>query len=165
VCGEPGSAYNPFNLLIASPEAACVVGNVSGAMLPTVLEPGLHLLTNLELNDAECPRIAKSYRLFDDARRQLRAETLEVFLAGLRRILSDHSTPLDPRSTGLSNNLCVHSEHFGTRSSSVLVYSASAGCYRMWHANGAPCETDYAEVTLPRFGAAPSGTPGQLRGT
>jgi uncharacterized protein with NRDE domain len=152
---DPGTRYNPFNLLIASPEAACVVGNISGTMQRTPLHAGLHLLTNLELNDPECPRIAKSTAMFEEARRSLREETLPDFLAELRRILADHSTPLDPRGDGLPNNLCVHTERFGTRSSTIVVYSARTRRFRMWHANGPPCETDYAALPLPLSSAAP----------
>ena len=146
---DPGSLYNPFNLLVASPQAAYVTGNVSGKMTSIALTPGLHVLTNLELNDFECPRIAKSYGLFDAARRHLTAGTLDELLLALRAILSDHSTPLDPRSDGPPNNLCVHTERFGTRSSSILVYSAAERRFRFWHADGPPCRTAYAEVALP----------------
>jgi uncharacterized protein with NRDE domain len=146
---DPGTLYNPFNLLIAAPHAACVIGNVSGTMTSTLLTPGLHLLTNLELNDFECPRIAKSYGLFDAARRYLRRDSIEALLPALRAILSDHSTPLDPRSEGPPNNLCVHTERFGTRSSSILVYVAAERCFRLWHANGPPCQVEYTEVRLP----------------
>jgi hypothetical protein len=69
-------------------------------------------------------------------------------------ILSDHSTPLDPRSDGPPNNLCVHTEHFGTRSSSIIVYVAAERRFRFWHANGAPCEVDFAEIMLPAVSAA-----------
>lgn len=146
---DPGSFYNPFNLLIASPQAACVTGNVSGAMTSTVLTPGLHLLTNLDLNDVECPRIAKSYGLFDAARRYLRRDAIDELLPALRAILSDHSTPLDPRTEWPPNNLCVHMDRFGTRSSSILVYVAAERRFRLWHADGPPCQVAYSEITLP----------------
>jgi uncharacterized protein with NRDE domain len=145
----PGDGYNPFNLLIASAAAACVIGNGSGSMRSTVLTPGLHVLTNLELNDFECPRIAKSYGLFEAARPLLRRDAIEALLAALRAILSDHSTPLDPRSDGPPNNLCMHSERFGTRSSSILIYVAAERRFRLWHADGAPCQVAYGEVPLP----------------
>jgi uncharacterized protein with NRDE domain len=147
---EDAQLYNPFNLLIAAPDAACVIGNRSGQMLETPLPPGLHLLTNLELDDPECPRIAKSYGLFEEAQEDLAEEGLDRFLIRLRSILSDHSTPLDPRAPLPPNNLCVHTEHFGTRSSTVLLYSAREQRFRMWHAAGPPCQVDYAEVALPR---------------
>jgi len=149
VHSEGAAAYNPFNLLIASPQAAAVVGNVSGAMKVTPLAPGLHVLTNLDLNDFECPRIAKSYGLFDAARASLRPSNVDTFIDALHAILSDHSTPLDPRSAGPPNNLCAHTERFGTRSSTLLLYAADERRFRMWHANGPPCRTAYAEVALP----------------
>lgn len=149
VGGDPGTLYNPFNLLIASPDAASVIGNASGTMRRTTLAPGLHLLTNLELNDFECPRIAKSYSLFDSVRHLLRRDALADLLPALRAILSDHSTPLDPRAEGAPNNLCMHTERFGTRSSSILVYIAAERRFRFWHADGAPCEVAYSEVALP----------------
>lgn len=147
---EAAHLYNPFNLLIAAPDAACVIGNRSGQMLDTPLEPGLHLLTNLELNDPECPRIAKSYGLFEEAQGHLTEHSVDRFLTRLRSILSDHSTPLDPREPLPPNNLCVHTDHFGTRSSTVLMYSARAQRFRMWHAAGPPCQVEYAKVELPR---------------
>jgi uncharacterized protein with NRDE domain len=146
---DPGALYNPFNLLVASPLAACVIGNVSGAMTSTLLAPGLHVLTNLELNDFECPRLAKSYGFFAAALPYLRHDALHELLPALRVILADHSTPLDPRGDGPPNNLCVHTEHFGTRSSSIILYVAAERRFRFWHANGAPCEVDFAEVILP----------------
>jgi uncharacterized protein with NRDE domain len=149
VLRDPGDRYNPFNLLLASPDAACVIGNYSGSMTATPLQPGLHVLTNLELNDMECPRIAKSHALFDAAREDLRSDTLDRFRARMQEILSDHSTPLDPRSEGPPNNLCVHTERFGTRSSTILAYVASERRFRMWYADGAPCRTPYREIALP----------------
>jgi uncharacterized protein with NRDE domain len=149
VCRERGDRYNPFNLLIASPDAACVVGNITGSMVVTSLQPGVHLLTNLELNDAECPRIAKSYQLFEAARRLLQPGSLAEYRHVLSEILADHSTPLDPRSQAPPNNLCVHTERFGTRSSTQLIYARDARAFRMWHADGAPCRTAYVEIALP----------------
>ena len=149
VSASPGRLYNPFNLLIASPTAAAVVGNITGHMVATALQPGLHLLTNLELNDPECPRIAKSYALFDAVGQNLGEGDLAALLAALRGILSDHSTPLDPRSEGLPNNLCVHTDRFGTRSSTVLIYGHREHRFRMWHADGAPCQAPFVEIVLP----------------
>jgi uncharacterized protein with NRDE domain len=119
-------------------------------MVVTALQPGLHLLTNLELNDPECPRIAKSYALFDAVGQHLEEGDLDALLAALRTILSDHSTPLDPRSERLPNNLCVHTDRYGTRSSTVLIYVQRERRFRMWHADGAPCQTAFVEVELPR---------------
>ena len=149
ICTHSASDYNPFNLLVASPSAAVLVGNLSGTMRQTTLSPGLHVLTNLDLDDMECPRIAKSFGMFESTLRHVRCGDLEGVLADLRTILSDHSTPLDPRTQGPPNNLCVHLDHFGTRSSTIVAYSKRAGAFRMWHADGPPCRTAFDEILLP----------------
>jgi len=148
VLGRRGDDYNPFNLLIASPDEAWVIGNVTGAMRGNQLPPGLHLLSNLDLNDPECPRIAKSVRLFEAATPLLTRAALPDFLAAMRLVLSDHSTPLDPRAPGLPDNLCAHLPGFGTRSSTILVYSQASKQLRLWYADGPPCQTEHRELPL-----------------
>lgn len=148
---ESGGDYNPFNLLIASPDEAYVVGNVTGIMRQTDLQPGLHLLSNLELNDPECPRIAKSVALFEAATTLLHSKHLGEFLASIRIVLADHSTPLDPRAPGIPDNLCVHLPGFGTRSSTILLYAREPPHLRLWYADGPPCVTAHQEVTLPHL--------------
>src|SRR5277367_3022593 len=53
---ERGADYNAFNLLIASREAAFVAYNRGGEVEVVELTSGLHLLTNLDADDFECPR-------------------------------------------------------------------------------------------------------------
>ena len=156
---DTGSRYNPFNLLLASHEAAYVVGNASGSMRVTPLPPGVHLLTNLELNDVECPRIAKSFRLFDALRATLREASGAAFRTALRDILADHSTPLDPRNARVPNNLCVHTARFGTRSSTLLLYAAARQAFHMWHADGPPCRVPYVDIPLPPPAVTGQGPP------
>jgi uncharacterized protein with NRDE domain len=147
--GHDTRAFNSFNLLVASPSSAFAFSNVAGGVELTRLGPGLHLLTNLALNDATCPRIAKSHGMFEAALPILKREGLDAFRAALRSVLSDHSTPLDPRSQEMPNNLCVHGEKYGTRSSSILAYSARSKRFRMWYAEGTPCQASYVEIALP----------------
>jgi uncharacterized protein with NRDE domain len=142
-------AFNSFNLLVASPSSAFVFSNAAGSIELTRLEPGLHLLTNLALNDVTCPRIAKSHGMFEAALPILAREGIDAFRTSLRTVLSDHSTPLDPRSQEMPNNLCVHGERYGTRSSSLLAYSRQSDRFRMWYAEGPPCEAPYREIALP----------------
>jgi uncharacterized protein with NRDE domain len=144
--GEDGAAYNAFNLLIADRDEALVVTNRGGAIQVTTLDPGVHLLTNLELNDPTCPRIAKSWERFR-ALDLARAADPADLLPRLRTILADHSTALDPRADVI-DTLCVHLPGYGTRSSSIVAGNPT-GRLRYWHAPGPPCRTDYAEVELP----------------
>jgi len=141
--GEPPERYNPFNLLIADPSAAFAVTPLHS----TRLEPGLHLLTNLDVNDPTCPRIAVSYRRFAAAGDAFGADgDVDGFVARLRDVLADHATALDPRGPG---SLCVHAGPFGTRSSSLLLVPPAGRPVRYLHADGPPCRTPFTTVALP----------------
>jgi len=61
---ERGSDYNPFNLLMVSRDEAFVAYNRAGTIEIVELTPGLHLLSNLNVNDFECPKISASYGKF-----------------------------------------------------------------------------------------------------
>ena len=60
--------YNAFNLLIASPEAAFVAYNRGGDVEVVQLQAGFHLLTNIDVDDFECPRISRAYSGFAHSR-------------------------------------------------------------------------------------------------
>jgi uncharacterized protein with NRDE domain len=141
-----GAAYNAFNLLVADRTDAFVATNRGGEIQVTTLDPGVHLLTNLELNDPTCPRIAKSWQRFR-ALDLVGAADPAALLPDLRTILSDHSTALDPRAEVI-DTLCVHLPGYGTRSSSIVAGDAD-GRLRYWHAPGPPCQTEYRELELP----------------
>jgi uncharacterized protein with NRDE domain len=146
--GEPPDYYNPFNLLLADPSAAFAITHPhDGPLRSTRLEPGLHLLTNLDVNDPTCPRIAVSYRRFADAGDAFGADgDVDRFVGRLRDVLADHATALDPRGPG---SLCVHAEPFGTRSSSVLLVPRAGRPVRYLHGDGPPCRTPFTPVALP----------------
>jgi uncharacterized protein with NRDE domain len=144
---EPANRYNPFNLLVADRADAFVASQPAGER-PRVLrlDRGVHLLTNLDVNDPTCPRIAASHRRFAAAGDAFAgAGDVDAFVERLRTILADHATPLDPRGPG---GLCVHAGPYGTRSSSILLVPA-AGTIRYFHADGPPCTTPHVPVALP----------------
>ncbi len=148
IARESPSAYNPFNLLVGDREAAWIGTNHGGKLAFTSLEPGLHLLTNLDLDDPTCPRIAASYRLFAgllDSGGP--APPASSFVARLREILSKHDTPLDPRAPELANSLCLHSVEYGTRSSTVL-WLDSSGEWTYFHSPRPPCLGEYERVPV-----------------
>jgi uncharacterized protein with NRDE domain len=150
VQAERGSDYNGFNLLIASRIEAFVAYNRAGGGIEVQsLAAGLHLLTNLDLNDFECPRISRSHRRFaelaengDFARDPVAAR------AELARLLADHSTQLDPRS-GRPNSLCLHLGAYGTVSSSLIFMGAATDQVHHFFAPGPPCVTPYAPAPIP----------------
>ena len=166
VQAERAARYNPFNLLVADANDAYVVHPVIDSIHVQKLEPGVHLLTNLNLNDPECPRIAKSFQHFQqvqDAMEQLTNTpfSLSALFDRLHTLLSDHATPLDPRSTDPRNGLCIHLDGYGTCSSSLLAYATSQHRYIYQFAPGAPCQNIYSDVPLPPapFANQPPSTP------
>ena len=146
---ERGGDYNPFNLLMASREAAYVAYNRGSHIEVVNLTPGLHLLSNLDVNDFECPKISRSYSRFAELGEmaQFRCDPIGGRSA-LGSLLADHSTQLDAR-TGRPNALCLHLDAYGTRSSS-LIFLGRNGEVRHFFAPGAPCTTDYKPAMVPR---------------
>jgi uncharacterized protein with NRDE domain len=152
---ESARAYNPFNLLVADSRDAWIANNHGLEIAITELGTGLHLITNLDLNDPTCPRIAASYQLFagllaKDAPQPAGPE----FCNRLRRILAAHDTELDPRNGAFGNSLCLHSDEYGTRSSTLIFLDLS----RRWtylHTDDAPCRQEHhpypaMELLFPR---------------
>ncbi len=140
--------YNPFNLLLASPQEAYVAYGTPETLILKPLTPGTYLLTNLNLNDPHCPRIRHFYQSLTSASQLLDPSgSLEPFFSYLHRILSTHSpSPTNPQDQA---GLCLHMERYGTRSSSLVAYIPSSQNYRFLFAPGPPCQEGYQEVLLP----------------
>jgi uncharacterized protein with NRDE domain len=152
---EDAAAYNPFNLLVADRRDAWIATNHGPSMRITVVGAGLHLITNLDLNDPTCPRIAASYQSFaallvEGAPTPDGAE----FRARLRDVLAAHDTELDPRSGGFGNSLCVHSVEYGTRSS-TLIFLDLSGRWTYFHANDAPCRQEHQPLPVMELLSSP----------
>jgi uncharacterized protein with NRDE domain len=148
VAAEPAGRYNGFNLMVADAREAVVASQpADGSPRLTRLEPGLHVLTNLDVNDPTCPRIAASHAGFAAAGDAFRADGNEAALrARLHAILADHQMAADPRGPG---SLCVHGEGYGTRSSTIILVPDEERPPRYFHADGPPCQTTFLPVALP----------------
>jgi uncharacterized protein with NRDE domain len=151
---EPADAFNGFNLLAANEREAVVATNHLDQSRIERLTPGVHVLTNLDLDDPTCPRIAQSHRLFQSISLPEEPSNPAELVGRLHAILSDHVVPLDPRGHSRHDTLCVHRGEYGTRSSSIVVAS-STGSMSYFHAPGPPCRTPYSAVPLPGRETAP----------
>jgi uncharacterized protein with NRDE domain len=145
---QRGDDYNPFNLLIASRDASFVAYNRFGKIEMVELTPGFHLLTNIDVDDFECPRISRSYGRFAElgANQDFKRDPVAQ-RAQLGKLLADHSTQLDPRS-GRPNSLCVHLGDYGTRSSSLIFLARENSRVEHFFAGGAPCIASYEPVPM-----------------
>ena len=148
VASQDPELYNPFNLLLASRESAAVAHNRHGRIETTALDKGVHLLTNLDVDDFECPRISRSFDRFAELAGPSAAEEDPTQMRQrLAALLSDHSTQLDPR-TGRPNSLCLHLGDYGTRESS-LIFLGADGSMNHYFAPGPPCSTLYSPAAVP----------------
>jgi uncharacterized protein with NRDE domain len=140
--GLDASDYAGFNLVLAEPGRALVIDNRRG-LWTTELEEGLAVLTNLDVNDPRCPRLAGATRLFEEALPGLVAasDTREVADA-LAPCLGAHQAGNRDGRVDPFAQLCVHTGSYGTRSSSVVVFTAD-GSAAWYHADGAPCQVAF----------------------
>ena len=147
--GLRGETYNAFNLLVADREQAWVAQNHDDAMRLVPLSAGLHLISNLDVDDPTCPKIARSHVRFAAAGEAFaRDGDAAAFRRALRDIVADHTLTLDPRLPDALGAICVHAGRFGTRSSSLL-FLDDAGGWQHWFAPGAPCVSAYAPAPVP----------------
>lgn len=162
-------SYAPFNLLVAdgfagdppegfegdgdgtagagptsaSDPAAAIYLEYDGALRTRTLEPGVHVVVNVgsdgeyvvpaQREDAAREQTANADRL----RAHLQPEPGESPAAWRERAqeaVADHEF-----------GVCVHSEGFGTRSSSVLSFGAAGVRYEF--ADGPPCKTAFERVS------------------
>jgi uncharacterized protein with NRDE domain len=145
---DPGT-YNAFTLLVADATTAVAAQNRPDGMHLTPLEPGVHVLSNLDVNEPTCAKVSRSHERFARAGDAFeRDRDVGAFRDGLRAILSDHTIALDPRLPDALGALCVHTETFGTRCSSLAFLDARGG-WRQWFADGAPCRAGYEPALTP----------------
>jgi uncharacterized protein with NRDE domain len=144
--GLDPARHNAFNVLVADRERAVVAQNRAGGMALQDLPPGTHLLTNLDLNDPTCRRISRSSQRFQQlAEAYGESRDRSALVSGLHAVLGDHQTALDDRNP--TDQLCIHTDLFGTRSSSLLLADPSR--LDFLHASGAPCRGAFRRIALP----------------
>ena len=139
--GVSPEQHNPFNILVADGRNAYVAQNRAASTEVLELAPGLHVLTNLDVNDHECSRISHSWKFFSRAGDSFLEHNDRARLrSDLREVLSDHLTAVDDRQP--TDQLCIHTEGYGTRSSTMVMLD-DAGVAEFHHAAGPPCRHDY----------------------
>ncbi len=133
---QPGN-YNPVNVLYASSDAAFWTAlDDERSRLTAALTPGIHVLTEQDLNDPTDPKAA---RILSQAQGALAsADGPDDLVHRLRDILRSHETP------DAGSPACIHAERHGTVSSSTVV--VKAGGVRYEHAEGPPCVNQFKRV-------------------
>jgi uncharacterized protein with NRDE domain len=158
------SDYNPAWLVVGDRTALYAL-DMTGARRPAVerLGPGLFILENNPLHAAS-PKVDSVRALLGD----LRALEGAAMIDRLRSVLADHSVPDDtgPPDPGATDEnsatesdvsrvrpvetlaACVHTDAYGTRSSTIVRVSAAPGERpHVLSADGPPCTAPWTDVT------------------
>lgn len=154
----PPDRYNGFNLFCSGLDGACVVsygddshgnnskgndshGNDSHSYDGFVrrLSPGLHIVTNRGVNLLTEPKVARIRELIGDPEA---ITTVGGAIEILTRVLADHS------GDELLNRVCIHSELYGSRASSLVALhetDPSRSIYQ--HTEGPSCKAPWKDVS------------------
>ena len=130
--------YNPCNLLIADAREAFAIHYDGHQASMQILNPGLHLLADTDVDDPMHPRIQQARALLEE----LPADwpTLRDMLES---VMADHDKNLIP-----SDHICIHGERAGTLSSSIVALCERNLNQAEFHfADGPPCAKPYANLS------------------
>jgi len=133
----PAGAYNPFNLLLADGRRAFALVYQDAPRL-FELAPGAHVIGNADPDDRAVPKLAD---LLDRAEAAARGPVAQL-LPALARVCRSHDAGEGPLGAP-----CVHTEAYGTRSSTLLRLTEDQRDDAWRYADGPPCTTRYRDVT------------------
>jgi uncharacterized protein with NRDE domain len=135
---QNGLDYNPFKLLIAHPERACIAYNDGAEIHCRELKPGLHVFGNDEIHDPPTDKTDMAHLLFSKIPDGLTADrSLNAWGEALHRVLGNHDVRADFADP--KNAICVHTPYHGTVSSTLIFLERSRGRFYSCHAAGPPC--------------------------
>jgi len=148
-------AFNPFNVLFGDTRSLFV--GYARDLAAATIEPltrGLHVLANDRIGSPRYPKAARALSLVEP----VLSEPLDRLEGELARVLGDHAVPppsalpastLPPALARAIQALCIHTEHYGTRSSSFVALGPAPGTppLRYLFADGPPCTTPFVDCT------------------
>ncbi len=150
------SLYESFNLIYGDAdglEVAYVRRDVVGVEVLAV-DDGVTVLSNDRVDADDFPKLGRARALVEPIHQQ----PFDELAASLRGVLADHQVPerpapelpkdapFEPGELRKLQALCVHTGHYGTRSSTVAALRPG-GVARYLYAPGAPCVTEWHDAT------------------
>lgn len=138
IARAPEAAYNAFNFFIADGDSAFVITYEDRPSLRE-LEPGVHMVGNVDPDDRSEPKVARILEQAEKAVQRGRHHVLDELSAMCR----EHDCGAGPLA-----DTCVHTATYGTRSSCLLLLAAERRDDRFLYADGAPCGTAYQDFTF-----------------
>ena len=136
--------YNPFNLMLVDGNDALVVhGSIRRAVVE--LEPGRHVLSETDVDDAENERVARAFGLLDGRLDEVSTSDASATAeAVLQSVLGEHGDEERQHEW-----MCRHLTHGGTVSSAVIgLAQEGLSRSRYLFAPGPPCSTPFQDLTV-----------------
>ncbi len=136
--------YNPFNLFYADGEGAYVT-YCQEEQKTVEISPGFHILANGDLDDVSHARLKKIFELAQGVESMNLSEAVSL-LKSLCRYHAGSKEPLD--------SVCIHTEKYGTVSSTIIALNPDRGETLYLHVEDNPCQSEYKELS-PDFNSGP----------
>ena len=132
-------SYNPCNLICADVEEAFAVHHNSTSAEILSIPPGIHFLTDTDLDDPHHPRIRHARNLVEN---RLPPDWPDLRRT-LERTMADHADGAAPQAS-----ICLHGKTGGTVSSSIIALQRNSLEGAEFHfAPGFPCIHPYEDLT------------------
>lgn len=145
---ENGSAYLPFNLVIATRQIAYVAYNEDTKTEIVPLDKGLHVVSNTSVFDPRTEKLEFAYSLFANVAAlprgdpdSLSRDDRSPYLSRFKEALSSHTVGKDAKDPRAA--ICVHGGEYGTVSSSVILYTGREKQFDYYHSSHPPCRSEY----------------------
>ena len=131
----PDGAYNGFNLFVADAESA-IMATYDKKVSLMRCEAGPHVIGNSDPNDIIAPKVS---RILTNVKKVAEKPPQE-WVSELTEVCRSHEGEPPYGAT------CVHAGEYGTKSSTLLVFDET-GPSVLKHSWGAPCETEYQNLS------------------
>ena len=138
------NGYQPFTVVCADAESACVAYNSDQSIERMRLAEGLHVFSNSFEFGAPSKKTNRVYETFSKLSEPGdRPLGLRDYVTRAAKVLGDHAPGdhlSDPREA-----ICVHGDISGTVSSSIIFFSDSERQFHTYYCAGAPCRNSFKQ--------------------
>lgn len=134
-------ATNPFLCVVAGPDGRALFAHSEDDLTPHLVGAGIYAFGNRPPVDRPAKLDRAQLRL-REAWEQRKAGTSSAIRTALQAPLAHHTGARTPEES-----VCVHGERFGTVSSTILLLGANGVRSRLFHAEGAPCQASFTDLS------------------
>jgi uncharacterized protein with NRDE domain len=138
------NAYQPFTVVCADAESACVAYNCDQSIEQMRLAEGLHVFSNSFELDAPSKKTDRVYEAFSKLSEPADQPLgIRDYVTQAAKVLGDHT--IDEHLNDPREAICVHGDISGTVSSSVILFSDLERQFHTYYCAGAPCQNSFEQ--------------------